>query len=191
MATARIPLTAESVLSMPDDDGVVYELIRGGLREYPKSRHNRGHSRANSRVAHLFEMWLDTQPEPRGEIVCGEAGFIIAHDPDSGVGIDVAYVSAKLSAATPEERTFFDGAPLLAVEILSPYDKQQEIDEKVELYLESRVEVVWVMNPRFRTVTVYRQGAGPVLFNAAQEITAEPVMPRFRAQVADLFGRSK
>ncbi len=170
MATASLP-KAEQVLAMPDD-GVERELIRGELREKPRTRRNRKHSRATTRVARFLDDWLDTQPEPRGEVVSGEAGFALSRDPDSGVGIDVAYVSADL-----------------AVEILSPSDRQEEIDHKMALYLESGVGLVWVLNPRHRTVIVHRPGAEPVLFNASQELTAEPILPGFRVAVADLFGR--
>ena len=186
MATVAPTLTAEQVLAMPDD-GVERDLIRGELRERPMTRRNRKQGRSNSRASYHLEAWLDTQPEPRGEIVCGEAGFILSAD--TGVGIDVAYVSAELSMATPESATFFQGVPILAVEILSPSDRQEDIDEKIEIYLESGVAMVWIMNPRFRTVTVYRPGAEPVLFNASQELTAEPILPGFRVRVADLFSR--
>ena len=187
-APPRAPMTLEEFEALPDD-GMDRMLIRGTLWEKPMTKRNRKHSRANSRAAQHLENWLDAQPEPLGEIVCGEAGFNLSHDPDSGVGIDVAYVSAELSAATPESRTYFDGAPVLAVEILSPSDRQEEIDAKVLLYLQSGVRMVWVMNPIFRTVVAHRPDAEPVLFNAAQMLTAEPILPGFRVAVADLFGR--
>jgi Uma2 family endonuclease len=193
MATVTITqapalMTFEEFSALPDD-GVERMLIRGKLWEKPMTKRNRKHSRANTRVAQHLANWLDAQPEPRGEVVCGEAGFDLTHDPDSGVGIDVAYVSAELSAATPESATYFDGAPVLAVEILSPSDRVDEIDAKIALYLESGVAVVWVLQPRFRTVTVYRPGAEPEMFNALQELSGEPDLPGFRVPVANLFGR--
>ena len=191
MAPALAPpklMTAEEFIALPDD-GVERMLIRGVLWEKPMTRRNRKHSRANSRVAYFLEDWVDTQPEPRGEVVSGEAGFNLTHGPDSGVGIDVAYVSAELSAATPEATVYFDGPPILAVEILSPSDRQDEIDAKVELYLESGVRMVWVMNPRFRTVLVHRPDAEPELFAASRELVVDDVLPGFRVRVADLFSR--
>ena len=102
------------------------------------------------------------------------------------MGIDVAYVSAEIAAKEPGS-PYFEGPPVLAVEILSPSDKQEEIDEKVGLYLELGVAIVWVVNPIFRTVCVYRPGELPVLFNESQEIAAEPYLPGFRASVAKFF----
>src|SRR5262249_52275418 len=83
---------------------------------------------------------------------------------------------------------FFDGPPVLAVEVLSPSDKQENVDDKVATYLAAGVAIVWVVNPRFRTVMVYRPDAPPCSFNDTQELTAEPHLPGFRVAVAGLFG---
>ena len=71
--------------------------------------------------------------------------------------MDLAYASAKLVAATPEDQSFFDGAPVLAVEILSPSDQLEDIVAKVDSYLEA-ASTVWVVNPYFRTIAVHRPG---------------------------------
>jgi Uma2 family endonuclease len=189
MSTVVSPplITTEEMLALPEN-GVDRELIRGRLREKPMTRRNRQHSRSESRIVTILEIWNETRPEPRGEVVSGEAGFRLRRDPDSTVGIDVAYVSAEVAAREPDA-AYFEGPPVLAVEILSPSDTQEDIDEKVELYLETGVAIVWVVNPRFRTVTVYRPGADPAMFSGSQELTAEPHLPGFRVTVDRLFGR--
>ena len=157
------------------------------MRERPVTRRNRWHSTVEYRIAHWLQNWLDGQPEPRGQVASGEAGFRLHHDPDSTVGIDVAYVSAEVAARQPDF-AFFEGPPVLAVEILSPSDKQEEIDETVELYLKTGVAVVWVVNPRFKTICVYRPGADPELFSEHHELAAEPHLPGFRVPATRLFG---
>lgn len=117
----------------------------------------------------------------------GQAGCILRRDPDTTVGIDVAYASAETVARQSDETTMLDGPPVLAVEILSPSDKQEEIDEKVEEYLAAGVALVWVVNPRFRTVTVFRADAEPELFNVRQQLSAEPHLPGFCVAVNDIF----
>jgi Uma2 family endonuclease len=186
-------MTVEEFLSLPDD-GTERSLIRGQLREVrpdgqgqPRTMRDRRHSRVMSRLCHHLEAWLERRQEPRGEILSGEAGFCLRRDPDSFVGIDLALMSPEQAAGTDESTAYPEGPPILAVEILSPSDTQAEIDEKVALYLETGVSLVRVINPRFRTVCVYRRGAEPVLFNALQELTAEPLLPDFRVLVAKIF----
>lgn len=181
------PVTTEEFLAMPDD-GMDRELVRGVVREKPMTVRNRKHTRSNAGFTYVLQAWLARQPEPRGEVHVGEAGVRLFKDPDTTVGIDVAYFSPETVQATPEDARFMEGPPVLAVEILSPSDQQEEILEKVQDYLKAGVKLVWVAEPVFRTVMVYRPDAEPQSFNATQEISAEPHLPGFRAPVASLFG---
>jgi Uma2 family endonuclease len=112
-------MTTEEFLALPDD-GTERMLIRGQLWEKPVTRRNPRHGHSESRIAQYLWNWLDLQLEPRGEVFDGEIGFRLRRNPDSTVGIDVAYISAELSAALPEDASLIDGSPVLAVEILSP-----------------------------------------------------------------------
>ena len=181
------PMTLEEMLALPDDD-VERDLIEGRLLERPMTKRNRWHGRSETRLAHLLERWLEAQPEPRGEIVSGEAGFRIRRDPDTSVGIDVAYVSAEVIAATPESSPYFEGPPILAVEILSPSNLHGEMVDKIRAYLKAGVPLVWVVDPSFRTVIVYRPDGEPELFNVHQELSGGPHLPGFRTAVAGIFG---
>lgn len=184
----RPPLmTTEELLALPED-GVDRELVRGRLRERPMTRRNRRHSRTLVRLSYLLEAWLLTQPKPRGEVVGGEAGFRIRRNPDTTVGVDLAYIDAKLAATTPQDAFLIDGPPLLVVEVLSPSDSQEDILEKVRDYIEAGVKLVWVAEPVFRTVTVYRPDAQPQMYSGNQELSGEPHLPGFHTPVAEVFG---
>src|SRR4051812_6700167 len=99
MATAATPtlMTTEELLALPRDN-VDRWLIRGQLREKEMTVRNRWHSRIMARIVQLLLNWLDQQPEPRGQILCGEAGVRLRRDPDTAVGIDVVYISASTVA---------------------------------------------------------------------------------------------
>jgi Uma2 family endonuclease len=183
------PLTAEALLAMPDD-GVDRYLIRGELRERPMTRRNRKHARVEARIATLLNTWLDTQAEPRGEILSGEAGFRLTRDPDTFVGIDVAYASAELVDATPDEQAFYHGPPVLAVEVISLSDKHEEIVERVQAYLEVGT-MVWVIDPHFRTLAVHRPGEASETLNVHDELSGQPELPGLRVKVAEIFGPSR
>jgi Uma2 family endonuclease len=179
-------MTTDELLAMPED-GVERELIRGQLWEKPMTRRNRPHSKVTITLGTFLHNWLMQQPKPRGEVLGGEAGFRIRRNPDSTVGIDVAYISAELAASTPPMARLVDGPPVLAVEILSPRDEYEQVTEKVKEYLDAGVALVWVVDPAFRTVQVYRREASPELFNDQQYLSAEPHLPGFRVAVADIF----
>ncbi len=198
MATVEAPalMTTEQLLALPDD-GVERWLIRGQLRERPAqvgqvrgkkmTVRNRWHSRAMARIGYFLEAWRSQQPESRGSVLVGEVGVRLTRDPDTTVGIDVVYVSPEVAARNPEDTTLLDGVPVLAVEILSPNNTVEEIDEKIDEYLEAGVPLVWIVDTRDRTVTIYRPGQEPEFVNARQELSGEPELTGFRVRVADLF----
>jgi Uma2 family endonuclease len=190
VATAPTKLmTTEELLALPDD-GVERWLIRGELREKrdtDMTKRNRFHSTVMVRVSQVLANWLDEQPPPRGAVLCGEVGVRYRRDPDTTVGIDVAYVSAEVYARQTDDTTVIDGVPTLVVEILSPYDTVVEVNEKVDDYVAAGVPLVWVIDPYRRTVAIYRPDARPQLVNDEQELTAEPHLPGFRVPAARLF----
>jgi Uma2 family endonuclease len=185
-ATLTPAMTTEEMLALPAN-GVERWLIRGQLREKPMTVRNRWHSRIMARVTYFLEAWLEQQPEPRGAILCGEAGCRLRRDPDTTVGIDVVYVSAELAARESRETSLIDGVPVLVVEILSPSDTEGEINEKIDGYLQAGVAVVWRIDPHDRTVTIYRPGQEPELVNVRQELSGDPHLPGFRVPVAQFF----
>jgi Uma2 family endonuclease len=162
-------------------------LFRGELREGKVTKRNPSHNAAVPALASLLVAWNKQQPTPRGRVYAGEAYFRIRKDPDTNVGIDVALATSEQVAATAKKASFIDGPPLLAAEVLSPYDKQKEIAEAIEEYLECGVKLVWIVDPYAETVTVYRPGHEPVLFNRTQDLTGDPVLPGFKCRVAEIF----
>jgi Uma2 family endonuclease len=186
VATLSPTMTTEEMLALPSND-VERWLIRGQLREKPMTVRNRWHSRIMAQVTKFLGNWLDQQPEPRGAILCGEAGCRLRRDPDTTVGIDVVYISAELAARESDDTSLIDGVPVLVVEILSPSDTQEQVDEKIDSYLQAGVALVWVIDPHDRTVTIYRPGQEPELVNVRQELSGDPHLPGFHVAVAQLF----
>ena len=181
-------MTTDQLLALPDD-GKERWLIRGAVREKEMTRRNRGHSRVSMKIGHLLHKWMESRPGPRGEVLGGEAGVRLRRNPDTTVGVDVAYVSPQAADADPHEARFFDGVPVLVVGVLSPSDSHEEVTEKVAGYLDAGVKLAWVVDPRFRTITVYRGDREPELFNVKQAVSGDPHLPGFNVSVADVFTR--
>ncbi|MFO7901446.1 MAG: Uma2 family endonuclease [Pirellulaceae bacterium] len=88
------------------------------------------------------------------------------------------WISGGRIPAEPIEG-FFPGPPDLAGEIRSPHDKTHDILDKIALYLEFGVQVVWDVDPKARIVTVYRPDGGTELFREGDTLTEQSLLPGF------------
>ena len=120
-------------------------------------------------------------------VVSGEAGFRLSRNPDFTVGIDVAYLSAEQAAATARRAFLIEGPPVLAVEILSPSDRVDDMAEKMEGYLRTGVKLAWRVEPIFGLVTVFRPDAEPEGLNVNGFLDGGMHLPGFRVAVAEIF----
>ena len=185
--------TANDLLALPDD-GIERWIIRGQLREkrpeFPEVKmtvRNRHHGAILIAVGTLIKIWLKSQPAPRGQVYGGEAGVKLPGH-STTVGVDVAYAPASVVAVQNDDNsTLIDGLPTLVVEILSPNDTQEQVSEKIAVYRDAGVALVWVIDPDDRTVTIYRPGHEPELFNVTHRLPEYAAMREFTPSVLDLF----
>jgi Uma2 family endonuclease len=184
--TGRKPLllSAEHLYSM-DDDCYQFELDRGRLvvMEPPGFPHGVTVARVTLVLATFVEA------RGLGAVVTGDTGFVLFRSPDTVRGPDVAFVRAERLPTGEDAQLFFEGAPDLAVEVLSPSNRPGQLEKKVRNYLSAGSRLVWVIDPRTRTAVVHAPDAIPRTLTDADEIEGGDVLPGFRAPVRAFFER--
>src|SRR3712207_5046852 len=95
MATTARLVTADELLTMPDDGKTFHELVRGELREVNATWWYHG------RLATKLMLALGNFAIERGlgEVSGGDAGFLLFRDPDTVRSPDVGYVTAERIAS--------------------------------------------------------------------------------------------
>jgi Uma2 family endonuclease len=180
-------MTSDELFALPDADKFDRWLIDGELREEPMSLRSPSHAAAVLTLSCLLGNWCVTRPQPRPRGYAGDIYFRLRSDPDTNVGIDVALATPTQAAGVTPDTRFIDRPPALAVEVLSASDTIERIQEKLDSYLTAGTPQVWVVDPFDSTVTVYRPGRPPVLYNDTQELPRDPELPGFRCRVAEIF----
>lgn len=186
MATASVAMTTDEFLALPEEEGVSRELIDGQVISNPMTTRNPKHAFLISRISQVLCNWQDRERKG-GMVVGGEARCRLTRDPDTIVGIDVAYFGRASVEGLASEESFFDGPPILAVEILSPTDNHQDVTRKVQRYLASGTLAVWVVDPLFCNVLIHRPDGSQSFFANSDELRGEPELPGLLFEVADLF----
>jgi Uma2 family endonuclease len=158
-----------------DIDG--YEYVKGEL--VPMSPPTRIHSKISVNVIrHLDRHVRENQ---LGEVHV-EATFQVG---ERGLKPDVAFVPT--SGLDGDENIGFPIPPDLAIEVVSPTDAQSRVVDKVFAYLDAGTRLVWVIEPRSKTVTVYRSESDITLLTREDTLTGEDVVPGFACPVSQLF----
>jgi Uma2 family endonuclease len=77
--------------------------------------------------------------------------------------------------------------PNLAVEVISPSNLANAVQEKLEEYFQAGVERVWVVYPRWKRIYVYESPTSVRILTAADTLDGGPVLPGFQLPLANLF----
>ena len=122
-----------------------------------------------------------------------DARFLLDPQGERWVTPDGALV--RRSRITPQVAALTSGAwpvvPDLAIEVLSPSDQAELSDRKIGLYRAARTPRLWVIDPRSRTVAVWRQGAlGATLTEPDDELELEDLVPGWRLPLRELWALS-
>ena len=119
-------------------------------------------------------------------VVCGANGTLRMASSGLVRLPDISFVSLKRLPGTWEPIPTL--APDLAVEVLSESNTPAEIDQKLREYFQSGTRLVWVIDPRPRTVAVYHAPGEPTrVLQVSDALDGEQVVPGFLLPVADLF----
>lgn len=176
-------ITAEQFYNLPHPtDGSRQELIRGVVNSMPPP--GTYHGVCCARLARR----LGTHAEENnlGHVASNDSGFITERDPDTVRGPDLSFWSLERLPQLPAEG-YVAVVPDLVVEVVSPSDVFARISKKVEHYLRHQVNLIWVVLPAERSVTVYRLGREQRTLGDAETLTGEEVLPGFSCPVAALF----
>ena len=120
--------------------------------------------------------------------VCGaETGFKIAQNPDTVRAPDAAFVCQASIDKQGIPKGYWEGAPDLAVEVISPGDTYTEVAEKVDEWLNAECAMVSVVNPRRETVEVYRSPEDMTVLRGNDILEGGDVVEGFQCHVRDLF----
>ena len=170
-----IKMTLEEFL---ESDLEGYEYIKGELILMPPTSVEHGDISADL----FWFLNLHVRKNKLGRVYMPDTGFRIG---EQVLMPDIAFVPAD-KRPTDRSKAFLI-PPDLAVEVVSPTDVLYRVEEKVFAYLEAGTQLVWVLKPRSKTVTVYRSETDITLLTRNDTLTGENVIEGFSCQVSELF----
>ncbi len=185
MSVLRFPepryYAADDLFNMPSE--ARYELIRGELIAMPPPPGGE-HGYTTASLAARITVFADEYD--LGYCFAAETGFKIGSDPDTVLAADFAFVAVdRLPEGVPVKHVPL--APDIVLETRSPRDSKRDVASKTLLWLQAGTRVVWVLDPKAKTLTVHRFGHVPQTLGPADTLREEEILPGFAYPLARLF----
>ncbi len=175
----KIPLTPETEQELLASGR--YEIVYGEVREraMPSPRHGRIQAKMAAKlILHVEENNLG--------VIYTETHFEFAENLSRVP--DVAFVSfARFPEGGEDKTSRWHIAPDLAVEVVSPTDDYEDVQEKITEYFTFGVRQVWIISPETKTLTVYHSRKQTTIFGEEDELVCEDILPGFRLSLAEIF----
>ncbi|MDQ2688268.1 MAG: Uma2 family endonuclease [Armatimonadota bacterium] len=122
-----------------------------------------------------------------GQVLNSDTLFVLPSGATRGP--DAAWVEqSRVDALTAEQRR--GRAPLcpdFVLELLSPSDRLVKTQEKMREYLANGARFGWLVNPRDRTVEIYRPGREVEVLNNPATVSGEDVLPGFVQEMSNVW----
>ena len=157
-----------------------YEFINGKLerKEMPSAKH----SGISSRLTIEIGIYLKEN----------KVGRVYGDNTIFQIGVnkripDVSFISSEKIPPTGEPLDIWNFAPDLAIEVISPNDKHNEVERKISDYFAAGVRQVWKLVPELKTLTVYFSPTKTKILTDKDEVTCEEILPSFRLNLSDIF----
>jgi len=174
-------LTDEEFMALPDD-GDRYEVIDGELVNVGNS--GMEHGNIGIFLGGLIEIFVR---QNKLGVAC-DSSTAFKMKGGNKRSPDISFVSKeRLVGLKRLPKGFFDGAPDLVVEIISPGNTFEEIHNKIEEYFESGTRLLWVIHLDERYVLVYHSPQPDRLLRGDDILDGENVILNFQVAVSELF----
>jgi Uma2 family endonuclease len=173
-------MTAEELFWLPDD-GLRHELIKG--EHLTMSPPGELHGAVTMNLSILLGQYIKSRN--LGQMYAAETGFKLESNPDTVLAPDIAFIRReRVGVLTQKYRA---GAPDLVVEVLSLDDRKRKVEDQTASWLGLGASVVWLVDPKQRTVDVRLADGRQNLLTVDDELTGDDTVPGFRCRIAEIF----
>lgn len=188
-------LTADEFLAVGNPDNAKLELVRGEVRSMSPA--SGGHGTVSLNL--VGRLWPYVRARRLGHVFGDNVGFLLPLPPDAQRrspdgeprdtvrSPDAAFVRRDRIPLRGFGRGWVRLAPDFAVEVLSPDETTSDTNEKLDDYRAAGTQLLWVIDPEKRLVTVYAADAPTRWFRSGDTLDCGDVVPEFTIAVDELF----
>ncbi len=176
--------TEEDVLTVLAKEDRICELIDGILVEKVMATYE-------ALVAGVLLYFLQQYLDDRDLGVALPGDGLLRLFPGRVRAPDVSFISwQRMPNQEFPDEAIASLTPDLAVEVLSPSNTAAEMDQKIQEYFGTGGRLVWIVDPRARTVRVYTSPRRSTLLTENDTLDGRKVLPGFSLPIRKWFARA-
>lgn len=146
-----------------------------------------GGETSNRNAGIIAQLWFWNQQHQLGITFDSSCGFKL---PNGAIrSPDAAWIPLeKWEGLTVQEREkFLPICPDFVIELCSPSDNLNVLEDKMEEYRENGTRLGWLLDPKQRQVMIYRQAQPVEIIEHPQSLSGENILPGFVLEIARIW----
>ena len=122
-----------------------------------------------------------------GVVFDSSTGFTLPNGAKRSPDVSWIEISRWNELTKKQKRGFAPIAPDFALELLSPNDRLQDTQKKMQEYIECGVKLGWLIYPDETKVEIYRLGKEVEILNSPTSLSGEDLMPALVVELDEIF----
>ena len=145
--------------------------------------------RKNLRLTQQVANWTDR--DGTGEAFDSSTVFVLNNGARKSPDVSWVLLDKWNSLTQKQKEGFPPIVPDFVIELVSPSDlknqRYQDLQDKMQEYLDNGVKLGWLIEPKAKTVEIYRQGKTVEILNNPQNLSGEDILPGFVLDLSHIF----
>jgi Uma2 family endonuclease len=140
----------------------------------------------NMSLAFQVEFWNRKAGKP-GVVFDSSTGFKLSNGATRSPDVSWIELARWNSLTARQQRGFAPIDPDFVIELMSPTDELDELQNKMKEYIDCGVKLGWLINPDQRQVEIYRQEKAKEVLDNPSNLSGESVLPGLIVELAEIF----
>jgi Uma2 family endonuclease len=145
-------------------------------------------SESGKRNGDLFgQIWYWNRQNKLGVVFDSSTGFKLSNGATRSPDVSWIAIERWNSLSDQQKRGFAPIDPDFVVELMSPTDNLDDLQQKMREYINCGVKLGWLINPDHKKVEIYRLDRDKQLISNPTSLSGEDLLPGLTVDLSDIF----
>jgi Uma2 family endonuclease len=145
-------------------------------------------SESGKRNGDLFgQIWYWNRQNKRGVVFDSSTGFKLSNGATRSPDVSWIAIERWNSLSEEQKRGFAPIDPDFAIELMSPTDSLEDLQQKMSEYISCGVKLGWLINPDAKEVEIYRLDRDKQVISNPTSLSGEELLPGLTLDLSEIF----